>query len=289
MSRYVLGENAARKFRALISGNSSSATGLSTASDAWDLDYPNPWSLRFAASVQSGEEDEGEDPQGAWILFVPDGSWSGATVETDEESPNYMRPAGNPYLASYYVVPESVAQAFTDFGPDDWKTTELYADGSSGKIVLHAYAEGFTSHVGIHIATVECSKSGIRNVYTYARSVITGAMPRPFEIASKSVTTAEGDTTLTVVFMSPYFRIGGRTYTASQTALVPDFDGGILAAVLNAETGAFSQYVVYADFAALQTAESDTQKYVIPLYALDDAGGVTLDFRSAPQVAMSEF
>jgi len=84
-----------------------------------------------------------------------------------------------------------------------------------------------------------------------------------------------------------YYRVGGRTYEAAAHTLVVN---RINCLVISADGASpSSSYADYATIAALQAAEADTSKYILPLYTLDANGNVTCDWRNALTAAMGEF
>lgn len=84
-----------------------------------------------------------------------------------------------------------------------------------------------------------------------------------------------------------YYRIGGRTYSASQCALETN-KINCLVITISGNTPSAS-YSSYSTLNALQQAEGDTSKYIIPLYTLDENGKVSCDWRIGPNASMGEF
>mgnify|MGYP003301389202 CR=1 FL=1 len=125
--------------------------------------------------------------------------------------------------------------------------------------------------------------------------------PGCFDLSSAK---ADAETsTVECAFLRRYYRVGGRTWEKD-----PDLEedetsgaevpfGGIVGLEITwnvtdepeVDETPTCVYGVWDGLSALQTAEKDVLKYVVPLYKFDDDGKLEADLRNAPAAAMGEF
>lgn len=94
MARYVLGENAARQFKALVRGKGEVGNRPAQgAAVAFDAEYANPFTVQWAASVDGG----------SWIIWLPSSdlviSDAGAIDPTED-----LEDAGGDYPKGWYKL-----------------------------------------------------------------------------------------------------------------------------------------------------------------------------------------
>ena len=87
-----------------------------------------------------------------------------------------------------------------------------------------------------------------------------------------------------------YYRISGKTYEGPDT-LPGDLESCILAlkVTANSSSAPSATLETYANIAALNTAETDTEYIIIPLYTFDSEGAITCDWRKSALASMMEY
>lgn len=95
----------------------------------------------------------------------------------------------------------------------------------------------------------------------------------------------------TVTFKNPYYDADCKTYVSTSDTVTVSADGFTFVALqISKGTGGLpvATLVTYASFNAMQQAQKEYSKAVIPLYKFDK-GAVECDFRTGPQIHAWEF
>lgn len=94
MARYVLGENAARQFKALVRGKGEVGNRPAQgAAVAFDAEYANPFTVQWAASVDGG----------SWIIWLPSSDlviFDGEAIDPTKD----LQEAGGDYPRGWYKL-----------------------------------------------------------------------------------------------------------------------------------------------------------------------------------------
>lgn len=98
----------------------------------------------------------------------------------------------------------------------------------------------------------------------------------------------EGTSTATLTLVDCYYNVGGVTKFVASIDVSADADAtGFLCAVFGANQEKGVSAEMYDDMEALNEAQENMTKYIVPLYQLD-AGAIVLDMRNAQQVQVFE-
>lgn len=99
-----------------------------------------------------------------------------------------------------------------------------------------------------------------------------------------SIEYVEEDGVTSITLRNCYYNVGGKTKVEADPGNVPADASGFLCAVFEAGNVSLEAYSTHA---ALNSAQEDETKYIVPLYKMD-GGEVVVDMRNAPQIQVFE-
>lgn len=286
MSRYVLGESAARRLRELFNRSGAGVGDRAVAGVLQDLDFPAPWTLSWSASANNGAGD--------WIVWIPTGVVLSVAGQAVDVTGN-LEPVGGDYPDGY------------------WRGTGLPQDGGSLYLnvrIPRPDENGETSSVLEAVWGVSPEASG----YDYdsipvliaraTRDQTTGAVSVRQNVTSAIVLLSggvgggkrsvglfevESVSPYSIELYNRYYRVGGRTYECGASSVALEYDECIVVLDIDASSSEpAASLVAYDSLGSLQEAELNTDHYLIPLYTVS-YGAVSCDWRLGATAAMGEF
>lgn len=286
MSKYVLGESAARRLRELFNRSGAGVGEKSGVGVFQDLDFPAPWTLSWSASADNGAGD--------WIVWIPTGvvlSVAGRAVDVTAD----LEPVGGDYPDGYWRgtgLPKDGGSLYLNVRiphPDDDGETTAELEAVWGDSP-EAAGDGYDSLPVLIAKATRDQTTGavsVRQNVTSAIVLLAGGVGGGsrsvglFEVESVSRSSIE--------LYNRYYRVGGRTYECGDSSVALEYDECIVALDIDASSAEPSaSLVAYESLGALQEAELDTDHYLIPLYTVS-AGAVSCDWRLGATAAMGEF
>lgn len=212
MARYVLGENAARQFKALVRGKGEVGNRPAQgAAVAFDAEYANPFTVKWAASVDGG----------SWIIWLPSSDLVISDAGSIDPTKDLVE-AGGDYPKGWYKLDGSALSK--DTGGELWLNIS-WGDTTSARFTGSKEEDGAEKSLAVPICKAsvnqETGARWVRQLVTSA--IVTGVsvddfIP-PFTVRwSASVADAAGAWVIwlpgpaqLVMFNGTYLDIGGIT------------------------------------------------------------------------------